>query len=305
MTLTLTPITDWLRGPQAERSARWLTLPLVIWLAWLLADLAWQVIPEPEIPPVASTPAVSTPASDARPQTGPRPGAEIARLHLFGKAEPALARRPAQVPSNAPDTRLNLQLRGIFALEDKARARAIIGQPGRPDEDFGIDDSISNGVTVADILADRVILLRNGQHETLRMPRDTLKLAFTDASAVSPPPPADEDAPEVGSARAGSILKEYRRKLRTDGQAYQDLFKFSQANRDGRMEGYRVFPGRNKELWDQLGLRPGDVITEINGVTLSGYAQALQAVKSVYDGDSLSLTVRRGTRSIPMQFTLE
>ena len=37
---------------------------------------------------------------------------------------------------------------------------------------------------------------------------------------------------------------------------------------DGRQRGYRVYPGPNQAAFNRLGLRPGDLVTAINGTTL-------------------------------------
>ena len=36
----------------------------------------------------------------------------------------------------------------------------------------------------------------------------------------------------------------------------------------GRMNGFRVYPGRNRAAFMRLGLRPGDQVTAINGTPL-------------------------------------
>ena len=37
---------------------------------------------------------------------------------------------------------------------------------------------------------------------------------------------------------------------------------------DGKLRGMRVYPGTNAQAFNRLGLRPGDLVTAINGTTL-------------------------------------
>jgi S1-C subfamily serine protease len=68
---------------------------------------------------------------------------------------------------------------------------------------------------------------------------------------------------------------------------------------NGRITGYRVLPGVNPVLLVRLGLRPGDVITAIDGTPLGGPVQAMQAVQGrLRDGQPPTLTVMRDGRTL-------
>ena len=62
---------------------------------------------------------------------------------------------------------------------------------------------------------------------------------------------------------------------------------------NGQQQGYRVYPGRNREQFAALGLRPGDLIKDIDGQALSDPSQAMQIFQSLDSADQVSVTVER------------
>jgi general secretion pathway protein C len=65
---------------------------------------------------------------------------------------------------------------------------------------------------------------------------------------------------------------------------------------NGQLKGYRVFPGRNRQQFIALGLRPGDLVTEINGVQLNNPAQGMEIFRSLGESSQVSVTIERGGR---------
>jgi general secretion pathway protein C len=62
---------------------------------------------------------------------------------------------------------------------------------------------------------------------------------------------------------------------------------------DGKLKGYRIYPGPNREQFGALGLRPGDLVTEINGVTLNNPAQGMEVFRTLGDTSQITVTVER------------
>lgn len=94
---------------------------------------------------------------------------KVATYHLFGDAK-----KQAVTPQkiiNAPETRLRLKLKGVFASTDTEQALAIISNSKDKDKIYLIGDEVTIGVSLHAVYTDRVILKRNGKLETLRLPR--------------------------------------------------------------------------------------------------------------------------------------
>ncbi len=61
----------------------------------------------------------------------------------------------------------------------------------------------------------------------------------------------------------------------------------------GQMQGFRVYPGRDRRQFAALGLRPGDLVKDIDGAALTNPAQATQIFQGLGDKDQVSVTVER------------
>ncbi|HBY48280.1 MAG TPA: hypothetical protein DEH09_02975, partial [Alcanivorax sp.] len=162
---------QWARRGNRQKGGRWLrailALLLVVFLAYVIARTVWMLwygppdsVPESDLQQVAV-------AGSRQGQSGIS-SSQVQSWNLFGvyQAEPgAVDDRPV----DAPDTRLSLELLGLFQTRDRDKSSAIIAEKGKDAELFHIGDAIPGNAELEDIYADRVILRRQGRLETLRL----------------------------------------------------------------------------------------------------------------------------------------
>ncbi|WP_126452299.1 type II secretion system protein N [Sulfuriflexus mobilis] len=115
------------------------------------------------------------PARPAAPQHGPSAqqlAQQIANWHLFGNAGLVAV---SKGPTVAPETKLNLLLRGVIASPEQVNAVAIVADGNKAeDKAYGIGDSLPGGAEVKEIYSDRVIIEYRGRAETLTLRRKLL-----------------------------------------------------------------------------------------------------------------------------------
>lgn len=200
----------------------------------------------------------------------------VSRLSLFGKAPQVAADQVAQaVAADAPKTQLNAQLNGVLASSDPAKSIAIIAHNGLQNS-YGIDDYIDGTqAKIRQVFADRVIIARDGRDETLML----------DGEEYGKP------LPKV--ARQDGKLSSVRSELMSNPGKITDYLNISPVRVDGRMVGYRLNPGNNPELFNQLGLVANDLAVSINGLDLRDNAQAMQAMQQVAGATEMTVTVER------------
>lgn len=260
-------------------------LVLVVLLAHTAASLAWKLIPAPEDAgwkaPIASR---ASAKSFAAPQ-GPNVEG-IAAAHLFGEyqapADPVLSELSA-----APDTRLDLTLLGILSATAERGSRALIGSSNGDEKPYAVGDDVVRGVSLQAIFPDRVILSRAGQLETLRLNKD----AATPLAAVAASTESDSGA--VG-ADTTAMLSTIRQELLNDPTKAAEYIRVQPASNGGQLRGYRLYPGRNRNAFTAAGLRPGDLVTQVNGIQLNDANTALQMLGQLSQANSLTVVVERG-----------
>lgn len=285
---------NWLRPERSGQLARVVNILLVVWLAWLLAGLSWLLFPEPENVPQAP-PRVSAPAVQrSQPQVDEQ---QIAAWHIFGEAgvEETVV-QPVTV--DAPDTSLKLTLRGVFASDEPGEARAIIGDPRGQEEHYSVGDPLPGNAKLTEIHTDRIILERNGRYETLRLPRDLTPAGSTGTGGA---PQAGGAVSAVGTAAA---FARYRNEVRQNPSTFLNYVRATPARQDGRFIGFRLQAGRERGALKELGLKPGDIVTSINGVQIDSPAKGMQAMQALGEGDRVNVTLLRGGQETSLNLVL-
>ena len=244
--------------------------------AFMLARAA-VLLHTPEAAWVAPLPA--TPASIAE---VPRPALDTG-FDPFHREAPATDLPTPDLGEDAPETTLDLTLVGLRANADAPSA--TIKPPSGPDRKFAIGDEIIAGVTLEAVTPDYAVISRSGQLERLSLPDDSvLRRAEADTppatvrQASSRPAPAAKRPRALGALSAGDLLQ---------------AVSTTVAVVDGRPSGIRI-AGRDGFDLSEFGLRDGDVITEVNGQSLTGSPSGLQGLATtLQSNNSVSVTLLR------------
>lgn len=268
---------------------------LVAILAWTSAQLFWHVLPadDPGAAPAAGR-AQPTERNTERPRS--ERGERIAGLHLFGRAAPLDA--VDEAPIDAPETRLNLTLRGVFHSRAQDRALVIIGRGNQGEDFYRVGDELPGGATLSAIHPDRVILRREGRHETLSLPQERLETGRAAATAAASP--ASRAAPESGVGE----LQQLRQRLMQSPADFNRMVQVEPYMQDGEFRGVVLNPGPEAGALEAAGLQPGDVVTSINGQDLNSPEAAMGVMRQIGDAPSLELTVLRDgiTQTVRINF---
>jgi len=271
-----------MRGQHMQRIIWVINLLLVVWIASQLASLTWGLLAPAETPEPAAVVAGDLPARTDPDQQLIR---QLPEWHLLGVVKQDAAPVKQAAPVDAPDTRLKLVLRGSLASDDKQHARAIIADPGGKEEQYALGDTLPGNAELSEVYPDRVILLRNGRYETLRLPKDNKPGGNKVASRTTGRRPATSPAQR---------LQTVRQQLRQSPKSLYGLVRATPHKADdGSIVGYAVAPGRDPELFTEIGLQKGDVVMQVNDIKLDNPANSARALKSVQSGKSVSVTVLR------------
>lgn len=285
-------IIDWLQGSRAEQTARGVAMLLGIWLLYRMASLVWQIVPAPELPEPAVEKLTAAPLANQRPRLNV---AEVVNWHLFGSSDtPAPGASTEAAPIDAPDTRLNLVLRGVLSSDDPKEARAIIAEPSGEENFFAVGATVPGDAELKEIYADRIILMRAGRHETLRLPREDVQGVDAGAGQSS-----------AVAAPSAQILGGYRDQMRENPMALMDLARAVPVpNPSGGLSGFRLFPGKKPALFAQLGLQAGDLVKEVNGLTMDNPMRGAELMQMLEGSDQLELRIERAGKEITMSVAI-
>jgi general secretion pathway protein C len=262
----------------------WVSLLLVIVIGWQVAKIIWTLVPAPAAGDAVVAP-MSLPTGSAA--GGTRADVEaIAANHMFGEADAAAEPVPlAVVEENLSDTRLtNLVLKGTIASAIPEFSVAVIADGTAEQRVYIIGDSLGSGTTLHAVYADRVVLNENGALTNLRLPSE-----FPAASAAA----VRRATRTTRQATTGDDAATLRNVVAQNLTKLTDVIRPTPYLVDGQPAGYRVYPGRDKRKFAALGLRPGDLIKDIDGQALTDPTQAMQIFESLGNADQVTVTVER------------
>ncbi|MCF6235807.1 MAG: type II secretion system protein GspC [Gammaproteobacteria bacterium] len=259
---------------------------LVLLLAYNLAELTWRMLaPAPDRESAPSIVKEAT-ANQIKPDSFAR---TIAGLNLFGYVDASTPPTPV-----VRETRLNLVLRGVMATHGK-NARAIIYSPSgsdRGENPYSINAKLPGGATLKEIHSDYIVLLHNGRHETLRLPKKVVATGSTGHNIANSSSNRPSSGPSTASTNTQKI-REYRDALIDDPVSLIGIIRSAPYREDGKLIGYRVQTGRDKDALNNLGLLPGDIVTSVNGVAMGNSTKLMKLLKQISKAEEVSAEVIR------------
>lgn len=233
-------------------------------LAYALARLIWFAV-------------FGASAGDVAPQSAGAIGTDT-DIGRFQAAISSLAEAPVlgvsaapterRVATEIPRTQLDLGLRGIRQGRGDRPGVAFIHVPGEGDRIVAPDQVITDGVVLAAIEADRVIIRRNGVSEALLL-RESAEASSSSATTSGQP-----------RRTAGAM------------RPVSDLFQVAPVFQDNALTGYRLSSGSVAAL-SSYGLRPDDILLAINGQNLVETEDVAELFEDLRGLDTLSVSLRR------------
>lgn len=199
--------------------------------------------------------------------------AAITNAHLFGAAPVS-----RENGANAPQTSMPLVLTGIIAGNDPQNGLAILGQTAQTAKVFAVGDNVPGGAKLHSVYMDRVVIDRNGELESLVLPRQVAGSAAPPSTAV------------VGRSQP---IERMRQMITEQPGIIGDVMRPQAVTEHGKVTGFRVFPGRNRMAFMRLGLRPGDEVTAINGTPLDDQDRGEQIMRTLGSTSEAHVTVIR------------
>jgi general secretion pathway protein C len=203
--------------------------------------------------------------------------ASITNAHLFGTAnDPAKSANA----TDAPQTSMALVLTGIIAGRNPSAGFAILGENATAAKVHAVGDNVPGGAKLHSVYSDRVLLDRNGHLESLSLPRQST--GVLGANTVQAAVPIQNPA-----------FDRVRRLISEDPALLSDIMRNQPVLMAGKLHGFRVYPGRNRQAFTRLGLRSGDLVIAINGTPLDDPARGDEIFRTIGSASEARVTVMR------------
>ena len=210
--------------------------------------------------------------------------------------------------ADLPESSLPLTLLGTVVNERGGRSFAIISQSGSKDQEiYFAGDIVTEGVILATVQRNRVILLREGKEEVLE------KTSERAAPASRRRPARRAVGSRVKSSQNDIRIRKvgnnnYVMDRREVEGVLEDFNKLLTQIRivphfkDGKPNGFKVFNIRPNSLFMKLGMVNGDIIKRVNGLDITGPEQALQMYQQLKQESRITIDLERFSKNITLQY---
>lgn len=293
-----------------QHSRRLATLTCIVIVVLMSASVArttWFFVEHMSQTTMTPTPQVQS----RQARTSTSKSVDLSALNLFGRVQD----QQTQVV-DAPETRLNLELQGVFTEDGRENSTAIVAEGNKPGKLYQIGDRLPGNATLTDVF-DNYILIRRGNKVEKLMFEDN---AFRNQSAgTSPGTTSREPGGSVEQVRkrianrsrsetlergsssppAGDSfrdhLEHYRQRLDDNPDEVMNELGIRSVEK-GDTKGYEVGGDVSNVALQRAGLQQGDVILSVNGQPVGDVANDRALVDQAVDAGRVRVEVERGSR---------
>ena len=297
---------------------RGLIAVLVVWAVNSMANTVWALIPSSPVE-VSKSVVINPPPSTADASGGVEAidVSSILGMSVFGAAEPsevqdlapvnAVATPREGIENGARETSLALTLTGIVASTTDGLGSAMI-EARKKQELYSVGDDLpANGkVTLAKILPKQVVIDNNGTYELITLFDDNGIVGIVQSASSELPnrTPALTAEVSTNQPERQQLAANYREQLYSDPQSLAGLVSISAVQSDGGLKGYRVAPGRDAEQFTALGFKAGDIVTAVNGYTLSDPTNTVRLYQLMRDATDATFEIERDGSPVSISVSL-
>ena len=264
---------------------------------WLAALLVWQLVLLVTPAKIDSEPAVA--AAVATPEPAAYDLNTLVSVPLFGEASQAVVAAP--VSEDVKRSNLRITLLGVVAGGDSGVA--ILKHDGK-EYAYKVGDQldVSETITLAAVAPDYVIISRASGNEKIELEKLRKGFGRNDVRVVQ----RDGYPSRTINLNDPSIRRLVGDPKQTLNNNPLRLTRYISAQpyvENGKTLGFRVQPGRDKRLFGQLGLHPGDVVVAINNLRV-GEAPVSDLLNSVNNSQSVEVEIRRNGQQQTIRLNL-
>jgi general secretion pathway protein C len=279
----------------------WINLVLLALVAyWGAATVSAAVAAKLNLPPQVHLSQPPPPiAREPR-----RPASYYANINtrdIFNSTKPE-AEKPPEPPK---PTELKLKLWGTAVHTDGSSYCIIEDLTTHKQDVYRINEVVTANAVVKDVEWDRVILDRDGQEEILELasaqggpPRPVAAV-----TAAVPSQPTNPHVQQVSENQYTIDRSEVDAALDNMNQLFTQIRAVPHFE-GGKSTGFRLFAIRQNSIFDNIGLRNGDIIQSINGTPLDDPSSALGLMQNFRSAQQLNVTILRNKESLTLQYNI-
>ncbi|MDR3347681.1 MAG: hypothetical protein LBN32_03610 [Helicobacteraceae bacterium] len=202
---------------------------------------------------------------------------------------PGAATPIQQAASASAATLTGLKIKAIYAEQDKS-GFIVLEDSGKLV--FVATGENIRGYTLKEVEAKRAIFELGGISYELKLIEKEFDVTIGSE--------ANSDTPQVKQ----SVTKDELARYKTNTRLIWDNIGIKPISENGTFKEFRVTFVKHGSVFADLGLQAGDVIKEVNGIAMNGYAAAMRIYNDIDKIDLLKLTIMRNNQEKELRYEI-
>ncbi|QQD16916.1 type II secretion system protein GspC [Spongiibacter nanhainus] len=282
----------------SSRALKLLTIVLVALLLWVLSGTTWQVAAlfrEVRLPDAGRT--VATAQSSSGPQYNVQ---ALLGVPLFGVAPKTGGASTGQNNEPLRESQLKIKVLGVVA--GSVETGVAVLQYGRKTRAYKVGEQIEvpGTVTLQAVNGDHIVIENNRRREKIELDKKT---AVSGITASKERTSRGAEVVNVNTPEIRALVGDPRDTLQNSPLRLARFFAASPVTENGQVTGYRIKPGRDPRLFEQLELREGDILLSINGQSLSDVTTQ-ELLRMVENTTSYEIMIKRSDEILTRRMEL-
>jgi type II secretion system protein C len=240
------------------------------------------------------TPASITMMRATGSQSIPEQRLELQRVlsaHLFGDP-------PQAVSASTASPSAHWVLSGVIAGKTPESGVAIIGETRDSMHLCAVGEAVAPGFSLVQVFSDRVMLEGSSGRLSLRLPQ------YRSNAGYSLPASNASSSTELSDAAPAGRANEQAQQVIGQPVAAQAVLRPRPHHAKGHYDGLEIVGWGDGSALAPLGLQRNDVITQINGRSITSAGAAQQALQQLSSGLPVNVTVERDGAPIQLPVTI-
>ncbi len=195
-----------------------------------------------------------------------------------------------------------LTLVGTVVGPDDMSYAIFEGGTGNSQEVFAKGEAVFNYGTLSEIYTASVVITQRGESQTLEMPESKNRTKTKRAGKRSKS--NNSFAKKVGKRqyeldkRQVEQSIENPKRILTDARLLPNFI-------DGKQEGFKISEVKTKGLYDNLGLKNGDILLRVNKLEISNPEVAIQAMSTLRGTNDINLDIIRSGKKMSLNYQIK
>jgi len=190
--------------------------------------------------------------------------------------------QPLGTDASASEVPLPLILTATRPGRNTREGYADIGVNALSPQTYKAGAILANGAHVEEIYSDYVVLAREGLRTRLYV--------------LGHAPPAGAQSTVVSLVTVGGTAP-IRPAVADSTDTLSEFLRVSPVFEGDRFRALELYPSAEPNVFVRLGLEPGDRVTAVDGVVPKDSKEAIEELRRLSEGASLSVTIERGGKS--------